>query len=112
MRSFYATDPDIVDLERQSRELRAEIKRQYKFIKRAPEKEGKEYRDLEGKVRNARKDLKREMDDACRKDYFFNIYNEMMKRQLERGQHVTVIGTDVEDVEPRVEYQLEEGDQL
>jgi hypothetical protein len=43
MKSFYATDPDIIDLERQSHELYAEIKRRYKFIKYAPGKVGKEY---------------------------------------------------------------------
>jgi len=112
MDSFSAADPDIVDLERQSQELRAEIKRRYKFIKQAPKKKGKEYSDLEGKLRNAKRDLKREIDDACRKDYFFRIHNEMMKRQLEREQHLTAVGKDVKDVEPGIEHQLEERTQL
>jgi len=112
MDSFYVADPDIVDLERQSQELRAEIKRQYRFIKRAPKKKGKEYSDLEGKLRNAKRDLKREMDNACRKDYFFRIHNEMMKRQLDREQHLPTVERDVKDVEPGIEYQLEERKRL
>jgi hypothetical protein len=112
MDSFYAADPVIVDLERQSQELRAEIKRQYRFIKRAPKKKGKEYGDFEGKLRNAKRDLKREIDDACRRGYFFRIHNEMMKRQLEREQHLATVEKDVKDVEPGIEHQLEERTRL
>ncbi|PVH72161.1 hypothetical protein DL98DRAFT_553311 [Cadophora sp. DSE1049] len=88
MNSLYAADPDIVELDRQFQEFRADIKHKYGLIKRA------------------------EIEDAYRKDYFFRIHNEMMKRQLKREQHLTTVEEDVKDVEPGIEHQLEERTQL
>jgi hypothetical protein len=55
--------------------------------------------------------LRTEIEDAYRKDYFFQIHNEIMKRQLQRHLDKTVIGEGakgIEDVEPVIEHQLEE----
>jgi hypothetical protein len=53
-----------------------------------------------------KKCLKDEIEMAYRNDYFFRIHNEMMKRQLNK----TVV--EEEDVEPVIQYQLEERTQL
>jgi hypothetical protein len=75
-----AADPDIVDLERRFKESHTQIKWEYKFIKRAPKKIKKEHDDLRKGLTNAKKSLRDEIDKAYRKDYFFRIHNEMMKR--------------------------------
>jgi len=54
---------------------------------------------------NAKKSLRDKIADAYRKDYFFRIHNEVMKRQLKRPPNQTMAE---EDVEPFIEYQLEE----
>jgi predicted phage-related endonuclease len=79
MEPLLAADPDIADLERQFKELYTQIKWEYKFIRIAPKKIRKEYDDLWKQLTNAKKSLKDEIEDVYRKDYFFHIYNEMMK---------------------------------
>jgi Protein of unknown function (DUF3435) len=111
MKPLFAADPDIVDLERRFKELYTEIKWEYKYIKRAPKKVGKEYEDLRKKLKNAKKSLEDEIEDAYRKDYFFQIHNEMMKRQLNRQLNKAVV-EEVEEVEPVIEHQLAERTQL
>jgi hypothetical protein len=108
MQQFYAQDPDIVDLERQTRDLKDKIKWEHRFIKQAPEEDRVGYQDLQKQFTSAKKSLKREIDDAKRKDYFFSIHNEMMKRQLERQQNPAMVENDVVDVEPVYVYQLQE----
>jgi hypothetical protein len=44
--------------------------------------------------------LKDEIEAACRKDYFFRIHNEMMKRQLVEEE-------EEKDIEPVIQHQLE-----
>jgi hypothetical protein len=61
--------------------------------------------DLRKQLRNAKKNVKDEIEKAYRSDYFFCIHNEMMKRQLNKS----VVE---EEVEPVVEHQLEERTQL
>jgi hypothetical protein len=39
IQQFYAQDPDIVDLERQTRDLKDKIKWEHRFVKQAPEQE-------------------------------------------------------------------------
>ncbi|KAE8440383.1 hypothetical protein EG329_008182 [Mollisiaceae sp. DMI_Dod_QoI] len=113
MKPLLAADPDIVDLERRVKELHTEIKWEYRFIKRAPKKVAEEYEDLRKKLKNAKKSLEDEIEDAYRKDYFFQIHNEMMKRQLNRQQNKAVTGEEAEeDVEPVIEHQLIERTQL
>ena len=46
MQQFYAQDPDIIDLDRQTRDLKDKIKWEHRFIKQAPKKERTEYQDL------------------------------------------------------------------
>ncbi|KAH9203768.1 hypothetical protein DL95DRAFT_418785 [Leptodontidium sp. 2 PMI_412] len=60
-------------------------------------------------LKAATKSLEDELEAEHRKDYFFYIHNEMMKRQLNRPLN----GTVVEDgAEPVIEHQLEERTQL
>ena len=110
MKPLFAADPDIVDLERRFKELHTEMKWEYKFIKQAPKKVRKEYEDLRKQLKNAKKSLEDEIKDAYRKDYFFQIHNEMMKRQLNRQLNKAV--AEVEEVEPVIEHQLAERTQL
>ena len=115
MEQLFAADPDIVDLDRRFKTLYTEIKEEYKFIKRAPQKKRNEHEDLRKQLTNAKKSLKTEVEEAYRKDYFFQIHNEMMKRQLQRHLDKSVgdkAGEDIEDVEPVTEHQLEERTQL
>jgi hypothetical protein len=112
MQLLLAADPDIADLERRFKELYTQIKWEYKFIKLAPKKIGKEYDDLRKQLTNAKKSLKDEIEDAYRKDYFFRIHNEMMKMQLKRQSNKTVAAVEEEEVEPVIEHQLAERTQL
>jgi len=105
MKSLLAADPDIADLERRVKQSHIQIKREYKFIKRAPKKIKKEHKDLGKELTNAKKSLRDDIDKAYRKDYFFRIHNEMMKRQLEKT-------VEKEDVEPIIQHQLEERTRL
>jgi hypothetical protein len=105
MDPLLAADPDIVDLGRRFKESHTQIKAKYKFIKRAPKRIGKEHDDLRKQLTNAKKSLKGEIENAYRKDYFFRIHNEMMKRQLEKT-------VEEEDVEPVIQHQLEERTRL
>jgi len=115
MDPLLATDLDIVDLVRRSKALYTEIKWEHKFIKRAAEKKRKELDDLRKQLTNTKKSLRTEIEDAYRKDYFFQIHNEMMKRQLQRHLDESAgeeSAKDVEDVEPVTEHQLEERTRL
>lgn len=112
MKPLFAADPDIVDLERRVKELLTEIKWEHKFIKQAPKKVAKEYEDLRKQLKNAKKSLEDEIEDAYRKDYFFQIHNEMMKRQLNRQQNKAAIEEEEEVDEPVIEHELVERTQL
>ncbi|KAM3084702.1 hypothetical protein ACMFMG_003160 [Clarireedia jacksonii] len=65
---------------------------------------------FEGTLTNAKKSLKDEIEKEFRKDYFFRVHNEMMKKQLHR-QSGKATG-DKEDDTPIVQYQLNERYQL
>jgi hypothetical protein len=71
IKPLFAVEPDIVDLERRAKELHTEIKWEYRFIKQAPKKVAKEYKDLRKRLKNAKKSLEDEIGEAYRKDYFF-----------------------------------------
>ena len=60
--------------------------------------------------RNAAKSLEDELEAEHRKDYFFYIYNEIMRRQLNRPLNSTVI--EEEEAEPIIEHQFDERTRL
>ena len=109
MDPLLATDPEIVSLKRRVQVLYTKIKWDYKFIKQAPKKTQLEYRDLCKQVTNAMKSLKDEIKNAYRKVFFFRVHNEMLKMQLKRRQNKAAVE---DEVEPLVEYQLEERAQV
>ena len=79
-----AVDLDITNLERWFKELHTKLKSEYKFIKQAPKGIKEKHNDLCKQLRNAKKNLKDEIEKAYKSDYFFCIHNEIMKRQLSR----------------------------
>jgi hypothetical protein len=105
IKPLFAADLDIANLEHWVKQLSTQIKWEYKFIKRAPKKIKKEHKDLGKELTNAKKSLRDDIDKAYRKDYFFCIHNEMMKRQLDKT-------VEEEDVEPVIQHQLEERTRL
>ena len=105
IKPFLAADLDITDLERQVKQLFTQIKWEYKFIKQAPKKIKKKHKDLSKELTNTKKSLRDDINKAYKKDYFFCIHNEMMKRQLDKT-------VEEEDVKPVIQHQLEERTQL
>jgi Protein of unknown function (DUF3435) len=99
-------DPDIVDLERRHTTMFEHLRREYRFVKRAPMMKAREYQDLGRQLTNARKNLKVEIYREFRKDYIFRFHNEQMKRQLDKTTVADVY------VEPVVQHQLEERTRL
>ena len=111
MEPLLAADPDITDLARRFKELYTQIKWEYKYINQAPKEIKKEYEDLRKQLTNAKKSLKDEIEDTYRKDYFFRIHNEVMKRQLKRQSNTTA-AAEAKEAEPVVQHQLAERAQL
>ena len=99
-------DPDIADLERRHAAMSQQLRHKYRFVKRAPQKEAKEYQDLGRQLISAKKSFKDEITREFKRDYIFRFHNELMKRQLDKS-----IVADVY-VEPVVQHQLEERTQL
>jgi hypothetical protein len=110
MKSLLTADTDVVGLERQFKQLYARIKGDYKFIRCAPKAIRKQYEDVRKSLTNTKKSLKDEIEKEFRKDYFFRVHNEMMKKQLHR-QSSNAAG-DKEDDTPLLQYQLNERNQL
>lgn len=107
MKQLLAAAPDIVKLDRQVNESFHRLRQEYGCINRAPAQEQNGHKELRNRAKNARKGFKSEMDNAYRKDYFYRVHNEMMKRQLQR--HLDTAGEeDAEDPKPAMEYQLAE----
>jgi transcription initiation factor IIE alpha subunit len=79
-----AADPEITDLVRQFKESHTWIKWEYKFINRAPKEIRKAHEKLGQQLKNTTKSLEDELEAEHRKDYFFCVHNEVMKRQLKR----------------------------
>ena len=109
MERLLAADPEIAVLERQFKESHTRIKWEYKFIIRAPKEIREAHKKLGQQLKAATKSLEDELEAEHRKDYFFYIHNEMMKRQLNRPLNETVVE---EDAEPVIEHQLEERTRL
>jgi hypothetical protein len=109
MERLLAADPEIAALEREFKESHTRIKWDYKFIKRAPKEISEAHKKLAQQLKAATKSLEAELEAEHRKDYFFYIHNEMMKRQLNRPLNETVVE---EEAEPVIEHQLEERTRL
>jgi hypothetical protein len=109
MERLLAADPEIAALEREFKESHTRIKWDYKFIKRAPKEIREAHKKLGQQLKAATKSLEDELEAEHRKDYFFYIHNEMMKRQLNRPLNKTALE---EEAEPVIEHQLEERTQL
>jgi Protein of unknown function (DUF3435) len=109
MERLLAADPEIAVLERQFKESHTRIKWEYKFIIRAPKEIREAHKKLGQQLKAATKSLEDELEAEHRKDYFFYIHNEMMKRQLNRPLNETVVE---EEAEPVIEHQLEERTRL
>lgn len=108
MGQLLAADPEITGLRRRFKESRTELQWEYGLIKRAPKCKQKEHQGLGKQLKNAEKSLRTELEAAHRKDYFYRIHNEMMKRQLQRHLDKTMAEQDTEELEPVVQHQLEE----
>jgi len=109
MERLLAIDPEIAVLERQFKESYTQIKWEYKFIKRAPREIREAHKKLGQQLKAATKSLKDELETEHRKDYFFYIYNEMMKRQLNRPLNKTIVE---EEAKPMIKHQLKERTRL
>jgi septal ring factor EnvC (AmiA/AmiB activator) len=96
-----ATDLEITVLKRQFEESYTRIKWEYKFINRAPKEIREAYKKLGQQLKNTTKSLEDELKAEHRKDYFFYIYNKMIKRQLNRPLKETVVE---EEAEPVIEH--------
>ncbi|KAK0105971.1 hypothetical protein ONS95_004480 [Cadophora gregata] len=107
MDRLLAADPEIVVLEREIKESHTRIKWDYTFINRAPKEVREAHKKLGQQLKAATKSLEDELEAEHRKDYFYYIYNEMMKRQLNRPLNKTVV-----EAEPVIEHQLEERTRL
>lgn len=99
-------DLEIATLEAERVELSLEIKAQYTFITRAAGTDiGIEYLKLQRKIASLEKTRLKEIKKEYRRDYFYRIHNETMKRQLEKL-------SPEEYVEPIIQHQLPERTQL
>ncbi|KAH9204046.1 hypothetical protein DL95DRAFT_529410 [Leptodontidium sp. 2 PMI_412] len=103
MDRLLAVDPEIAVHERQFKESHTRIKWEYKFINRAPKETKETHKKLGQQLKAATKSLEDELEAEHRKDYFFYIHNEMMKRQLNRPLNGTVVE---EGAEPVIEHQI------
>jgi hypothetical protein len=112
MDRLLAADPEIAVLERQFQESHTRIKWDYKCINRAPKEVREAHKKLGQQRKAAKKSLEDELEAEHRKDYFFYIHNEMMRRQLNRPLNETVVEEEEEEAEPVIEHQLEERTRL
>ena len=99
MKSFLASDPVVINLKWQFKALQTKLKQKYQFIKQALMKKWKEHQDLHRQLINAKKSLRTDMEDANCKNYFFQIHNTMMEKQLWRSLNKIVIKADTENSE-------------
>jgi hypothetical protein len=106
LRQLLAADPEIASLEREINELHDQLKAIYRFIKRAPEEKKHKHQHLQQQLKNAKKSLIDKLDAAHRRDYFFRIYNKIIKMSLDQ--------TAIEEPgdEPIVQHELEERNRL
>ena len=115
MEKLLASDSNIMNLQQWFKALQTKLKQEYQFIKQALMKRWKEHQDLCRQLTNVKKSLKINMKDTKCKNYFFQIHNIMMKKQLWRPLNKTVIRADTEnseDSETIIKHQLKEWTQL
>lgn len=107
MRQLLAAAPDIVELQEQVKDSSMQLRQVYGCINRAPAYRQNEHKELCDERKNAIKSFKTEMNNAYRKDYFYQVHNVMMKRQLQRNLDMRDDAI-AEDSEPPIEHQLTE----
>jgi hypothetical protein len=107
MDQLLAMEPEIVQLDRQFKESRIRLRREYGAIKQAPMQVQKVHKELGNQLRNATKSFRTEIEGTNRKDYLYRIHNERIKRQLQRHLD-TVRDEDPGEPQPVVQHQLEE----
>ena len=115
MKSLLASDPVIMNLKWWFKALQIKLKQKYQFIKWALMKKWKEHQDFCRQLTNVKKNLKMNIKDVNCKNYFFQIHNTMMKKQLQKPLNKTTIKADTEnskDSETVIKHQLEEQTQL
>jgi hypothetical protein len=81
MRALLAAVPDIVKLEEQVKDSSLQLRYLYGCINRALTPQQNEHKER-NELKNAKKSFKTEMNDVYQKDYFYQVHNVMMKRQL------------------------------
>ena len=101
IKRLLAADPEIAVLKRQFKELYTQIKWEYKFINRAPKEIREAHKKLGQQLKATTKSLKDELKAEHRKNYFFYIYNKIIKRQLNRPLNETIVK---EKAEPVIEH--------
>jgi hypothetical protein len=82
IRQLLAAAPDIIKLDRQVTESFVWLWREYRYIKQAPAHAQHVYQELRSQLKNTKKGFKTEIDDVYRKNYFYQVHNVMIKRQL------------------------------
>jgi hypothetical protein len=75
-------------------------------------KVAKEYEDLYKQLKNAKKSLEDEIGEVYKKDHFFQIHNEMIKRQLNQQYNKAVMGEEEDVDKPIIKHHLAEQTQL
>ena len=95
-------DPDVTELERQVRQMAIGLRREYGFIKYAPTREEKVYKQLCLDLRNTKKAFRDDMTKAFQEAYRRRIHNEELERQLSR------MVVDEDKAEPVIRHQLME----
>lgn len=99
-------DPEIVELEKEHRELAQKIKYELGFLKASNGTEiGEEYRQLGRKIAAMVKARQRELDKEYRRQYFYHTHNQALENQ----RHKVAI---VKHVESAIHHQLPERNQL
>ena len=84
MGPLLTVDSDVVKLKQQFKTLHIMLKCKFKFIKQILKKKLIEYKNLCKQLTNAKRSLKADINNTYCKDYFFQVYNKMMKKQLWR----------------------------
>jgi hypothetical protein len=103
IKQFLAAVPDVIELKRQVKESYIRLRYEHGYIKQALIPEQNTYKELCNQLKNVKKSLKTEIDDVYWKDYFYQVYNVMIKRQLHRHLD-TADNDDSEEPEPLVKH--------
>lgn len=87
-----------------------QLRQVYWCISRAPNAQQNEHKELRNQLKNSTKDFKTEMNNAYRKDYFYQVHNAIMKQLLQRNLDVRdkEVAEDPHDPERPIEHELAE----